>query len=1218
MYLKRLEIHGFKSFAARTAFDFGPGVTAVVGPNGSGKSNLADALRWVLGEQNPRALRSRKSEEVIFAGDRKRPPAGFAEVSIALDNSDGWLPLDFQEVSISRRLHRSGESEYLVNRARVRLKDVSDLFARARVGQNSYAIMGQGLVDQVLNLKPEERRSLIEEAADVRGHRLKIVDAVDRLNATRENLDRVGLLIGEIAPRLTQLEAQARQAGEYARLTEQLGTALQALYGLQWSDREAALAAARRTYEERMNAVVLAQAEAERLAADLASIGADLAGERERAATGEQGVRELDDRLRRAGQRLALLAERHAMIEQRVSEIARDIDTLRREQAEFSADADGAPDALADAAEAAAELAAVEAELRDAQAEQDAALREQAAADDVLRQARAQSSAADDRASRLERELRGLEREQAEQAGRRNGLLARLRKHGADTLRLEGERLRAKREFEAAGSDQATARRQAAATRDARQAAERAHAEIMREREALEARYELLARLRDDARGGDEALRLLVDAAQRSGPDAPPRLLAVLADLLRVQRGCEAAIEAALGDQLAAVLVPEAADARAAVDVLLSEQSGRATIVALASLRPARPVNLSGERGVVGVASRLVKCDGRYRDVVDTLLGRVIVVEDGAAAERMLPRGLGTVVTLDGTLYRTSGAVSAGKAGAAGLVLAYQQELDELPGRIAALRTLEAAKAREAEETAEQERAAERLARTVEAQWQAAEHEHRAAEDGLVRARVSIAALKGEAGFLRGAGGGFAERRVRLRDDLTSANAERGRLLQQFRAAQHAAEQIRQRSDTLRGPVNTLRGRMASALGARQALEQQHVALQRLHDGRRAAAQRVEGAIASRGADLAQRRAELEALAGEQREAASEAARLRAELADARAALQPLRERVTVLARRERELGDAHLSGRRTLIDYERASMEAEAAVSRRAQAIERLREELEAEGLEPPLDNGAAAVAAAAALAARVLGGVANGSDTAPLDLGTEPEAGAPAAQATIERLQSRVRSLRAKVRQIGPVNAQAQADYDEARERHEFLSSQVADLRVAEQDVQEALDELRRMVRERFRESFHAVNADFGRYFKTFFGGGNARLALTEPEDYGESGVDILAQPPGKRQQHLQLLSGGERSLAAVALLFALLETNPAPFCVLDEVDAALDEANVGRFSETLATLAQQTQFVLITHNRSTVQAAGAIYGITMSGDGVSTVLSLRLDEHEPAGGQ
>jgi chromosome segregation protein len=229
-----------------------------------------------------------------------------------------------------------------------------------------------------------------------------------------------------------------------------------------------------------------------------------------------------------------------------------------------------------------------------------------------------------------------------------------------------------------------------------------------------------------------------------------------------------------------------------------------------------------------------------------------------------------------------------------------------------------------------------------------------------------------------------------------------------------------------------------------------------------------------------------------------------------------------------------------------------------------------------------------------------------------------AEATQLAIDRLQGRVRSLRAKLRQIGPVNAQAQADYDEARERHEFLTSQVADLRIAEGDVQAALDELRRVVRERFRETFHAVNADFGRYFKTFFGGGNARLVLTEPEDYGESGVDILAQPPGKRQQHLQLLSGGERALAAVALLFALLETNPAPFCVLDEVDAALDEANVGRFSETLAELADHTQFVLITHNRNTVQVAGSIYGITMSGDGVSTVLSLRLEGQEAAAGE
>ena len=1209
MYLKRLEIQGFKSFAAKTAFEFGPGVTAIVGPNGSGKSNLADALRWVLGEQNPRVLRSRKAEEVIFAGDRRRPPAGVAEVSIVLDNGDGWLPLDFEEVSVARRLHRSGESEYLINRARVRLKDVADLFERARVGQNSYAIMGQGLVDQVLNLRPEERRALIEEAADVRGHRTKIVDAVDRLNATRENLDRVDLLIGEIAPRLAQLEAQARQAGDYARLTEQLGAALQAFYALQWSERESGLDAARRLYEERMHAVVQAQATVERLAGEAAEIGAELAGERERAAAGEQTLRELDDRMRREEQRLALLAERRSLIAQRIEEITLDIAGLRHQQADFADDTSVA-ETLPGAEEAEAELQRVETELQAARAEHETALREQSAADDALRQARAQSSAADDRSSRLERELRGLEREQADQAGRRNGLLARLRKQGADSLQYARRQFEAAQRHAAAAEAYALARAEAVAGSEARAAADRDRTNIAHEREALEARLELLARLRDDARGGDAALRLLVDAAQSSGPDAPPRLLAVFADLLRVQRGCETAIEAALGDQLSAVLVPEAVDARAAVQALLTGQSGRATVLALTALRPSRPVNLSGERGVVGVASRLVKCDGRYRDVVDTLLGRVIVVEDDAAAERMLPRGLGTVVTLEGTLYRSSGAISAGKAGVGGLALAYQQELDELPGRMAALRVLEAAKTREAEQTAADADAAEGRARAIEAQLRTAEHEQRAATEGLARAKAAIAALKGEAGFLRGAGAGFADRRLRLRDDLTAANAERGRLLQQFRAAQQLAEQARRRAETWRGPVNDLRGRLAAAIGARQALAQQQAALQRLRDGRRAAAERTVEAISSRTVDLDRRQAELQSVESDERETAASVSQARAELADARAALQPLRERVTSLAARERELSEAHLGGRTTLIEHERAAIEAEAAVSRRGQAIERLREELEAEGLEPPHAEGA--VAAAAALAARVLSSTAGGAEPLPPFAAAESQA---ATQATIERLQSRVRSLRGKIRQLGPVNAQAEADYEEARERHAFLSSQVADLRVAEQDVQVALEELRRVVRERFRESFHAINADFGRYFKTFFGGGNARLALTEPEDYGESGVDILAQPPGKRQQHLQLLSGGERSLAAVALLFALLETNPAPFCVLDEVDAALDEANVGRFSETLATLAQQTQFVLITHNRGTVQAASAIYGITMSGDGVSTVLSMRLDDSAPA---
>jgi chromosome segregation protein len=1202
VYLKRIEVQGFKSFAGKSSFEFGPGVTALVGPNGSGKSNLADAVRWVLGEQNPRALRSRKADEIIFAGSRGRPAAGLAEVSIALDNTAGWLPIGFDEVVLTRRLHRSGDSEYLVNRARVRLKDMVDLLSRARVGQNSYAIMGQGLVDQVLNLPPIERRTLIEEAADVRRHRIKIQDAVDRLGATRDNLDRVGLLVGEIAPRLQQLESQAKRAAQYNALTRELGETLHGFYAVQWRERTAALVDARSEYERRMQELVRAQSDAEGIESDLDDVRTELQQQREAAGAGESALRDLDDARRRIEQQLQLMEERKRVLVTRISEIADDLAILTDEREELLSGAleesalTGDEELLDDTvAERRRELTTAESDLA-------VQRRRLAEAEDLLRASRGQAGAVEDSLTRVQRSLRQFDREREDNAGRRNQMLARLRKHGGDALRLITDQRRFAAELAARQVEQGTTRRQAQLAREATERADADLAGLAHQLDAARSRLELLARLRDEHRNSDGALRALVHAAQRVGPETPPRLVAVLSQVIRVQKGLETAIEAALGEQLSAIVVPETLDAQAALAVLEESRAGRATFVPMSELKASHALNLTSERGVLGVASRFIKCDARYRELIDTLLGRVIVVDDIRAGQAMLRRGLGTAVTLDGTVLRPTGIITGGPAGSAGLVLEFERDLEELPGQVEELREAHAARKQDAERMREAMRIAEARLRDGESRIETLQSALRRLEGEAGMVTGAIAGLQGEAAILRGNGAAFADRTAELNRELAEAEEERRRLSLGVRSAQLGVEAARREVEGLAVPVEELRNSLAVVTGARQALEQQRTALARMIEGRRTTLERTERTMATREAELANRRIELEQIVQQQGQARDQLASWTDTLSEQRAILQPIRERVTVLSRRERELFERFTHGRTELLAFERASMEAEAAVNRRAQAIDRLREEMEADEIESP-DELSSAEAGLEMVAARAFGGDPTRVDQATTGVGED--------RIDPSSLQSRVRSLRGSIRGLGPINAQAEADYDEARERHDFLTSQVQDLEQAEASLQEALEELRRVVRDRFRETFHAVNADFARYFKTFFGGGTARLALTEPEDYGESGVDILAQPPGKRQQHLQLLSGGERSMTAVALLFALLETNPAPFCVLDEVDAALDEANVSRFGDALGELARRTQFILITHNRSTIQAAQSIYGISMGTDGVSTVLSLRLED-------
>jgi chromosome segregation protein len=1190
VYLKRLEIQGFKSFAGRSSFEFEPGITAIVGPNGSGKSNLADALRWVLGEQNPRVLRSRRIEDVIFAGDRKRPPAGFAEVSLTLENASHWLPLDFDEVVLTRRLHRSGESEYLINRARVRLKDVLDLLARGRVGQNSYAIMGQGLVDQVLNLRPEDRRALIEEAADVRRHRISIEDAVGRLGATRENLDRVGLLAGELGPRVQQLELQARRAAEYTALTDELAATLRALYAVQWRERSEALVAAREEYARRAEQVVAINAAVERAAREVERLNADLAAQREVAGTGEAALRDLDDRVRRAEGSLAVQTERSAMLQRRQVEIERDIARFEAELAELRAAAEDAGEEAAGVPDGEAIAAFAEQE-REAREAHSSALRALNDADDALRLSRGRAGQVEDRLARAERGLRALEREHEEVGARHAALLARLKRSGVEVARLL-------RELAGADSDEATLREEATSARralgTARESAERIDADvaaIARELDGLRARLEMVSRLALDQRSADGAINALVEAARRAGPENPPRLVDLLSSVIKVQRGVETAIEAALEGALDAVLVAENVDVAAAVRVLNEAKAGRATLLPLKDFKAAHPVNLSSERGVLGVASRFIKCDSRYRPLVDTLLGRVIIVEDLATGQAMLRRGLGTVVTLDGAVLRPTGVVTAGAGAATGLALQFARDLEELPAQIVASEARYAARQQEATRARTLARDAEGKLREIDARLDGLHNARRRLTSDLAAARSRISGQRGEAASLRTIAGGYAGRRTQLEMEARELEQERARAQHAVRSAQLVVEDARRAAERARNELDIARAEAATAAGARQAFEQHRATLARLQEGRRLAVERSERALAARQGERERLQQEIAALEGEY--AAGEAAlvEIRVALEAQRLALQPQRERLSRLAAEEREQQAELARGRASLLQAERAALEAEAAVNRRGQAFERLREEIDADGVElapeQTLDLAPVLAAVPVGRQAAVSGAV-------------RPE-----------QLGARVRALRAELRAIGPVNAQAEADFAEAAERHRFLTTQMADLQQAEHGLRDALDELRRVVRDRFRETFHAVNADFQRYFKTFFGGGSARLALTEPEDYSESGVDVLAQPPGKRQQHLALLSGGERSMAAVALLFALLESNPAPFCVLDEVDAALDEANVVRFSEALGGLGERTQFILISHNRATVQAAQAIYGVSMGGDGVSTVLSLRLED-------
>jgi len=1210
MYLKRLEIHGFKSFATRTAFELGPGITTIVGPNGVGKSNVTDALRWVLGETSGRLLRARKLEDVIFSGSSRRSAANRVEVTITLDNNDGWLPLDFAEVAITRRGRRSGDSDYFINRKRVRLKDITDLLTQANASQSSYAIIGQGLVESVLNLRPEERRFLLEEAADVQRYRLKIEEAQNRLAATRNNMERAQFLVDEIAPRLSQLERQARRATRYEQLSQDLTDALRAWYGYLWQEDREALTTARQNLDRSQQEQARAVAEVKTWEEQLSAVREELAGRRSAIADRAVQHQRLSEQVNRLQQRIAIAHQQHSGVIGRRQQLQLELDAIEKEMLNLA-------------------RSSVENSRRRITLEEE------------LEAGRRALSQAQQEMEGLEQESSGMQRQAAtgeEKAARNRAAVsdveARLRSMADTRLRLEEESSQQEERRQALVSQMAEAARSVSSYRAEERRQNEAMVAALQEQDALKSRLEksqssLLAlqescRVRDlEIERLEARLGVLTDAQQacdaRTRATAAPvlesadmqvhGLLGVVSSLIRVPKGLERAVEAALAENLQAMLVERQKDALAAVQELARQEVGRVVIFPLDSLKEVYPLNIMKEHGVVGVASRLVKCDGRYRKVVDTLLGRTIVVENLDTALRVLRRGMGSVVTRDGILLHPLGSISTGRPTSEGNIFARQQELTSIPRAIERLVRSRQAAGEEMERlrsrTAEDESALREVAHTLAT----LQEQRMQAQDAIAEGRRLLAQLRGEMRWLITSQRRSTKQAASLALQGQRLEEEREQLLAQAAEAQEVTQYLRSAASLFGERRQTLLQRVTECSTKVASLDGELRSLNALQETRQATLTKLDSEMTTKQAELRGIEMESTSLTGNVEADWREVETLTRELKVYSEEVEPTQRAIAALESQEREHQAKETAARSRLLAAERQRLEAEAEVRRRLDDLDSLRQRIEADGLTLT-DGGEVAPASMPAPESPAWLPTADGDGAASGRISRLP----PVAGGAIidpQPMQERIQRLRAQLRSVGPVNPEAEAEYSELKERHTFLTSQLADLAAGERSLLQAIDELDEVICQRFKDTFHQVAERFSHCFTTFFGGGKAKLVLTELEDYRTSGVDIVAQPPGKRLQSLSALSGGEKALTAVSLLFALLQINPSPFCVLDEVDAMLDEANVGRFVAALQELAQRSQFIVITHNRRTIETADSIYGVSMGDDSISRVLSLRLSD-------
>jgi chromosome segregation protein len=1174
VFLKSLTLRGFKSFAEKTTLDFEPGITVIVGPNGSGKSNVVDAVAWVLGEQGPKSLRGGKMEDVIFAGTGSRTALGRAEVVLTIDNSAGLLPIDYSEVTVTRLLYRSGESEYALNGTPCRLLDIQELLSDTGVGRELHTVLGQNRLEDVLHGRPEDRRAAIEEAAGVYKHRRRKDKALRKLAGMEQHLVRLSDLVGELRRQLKPLQQQAETAAKAAEVAAELREVRVTLRARELAtargrsaalDAEEAAFAARLAELERQRSA--AQADEGRLAAELAELE-PLASGRAEAAHRLETVRErLRGTVALAEARARHLAE--ALAEEADGRSAAD---LERETAVIAGELAAVQD----------ELAATAATTTAAEAERDRARAALAAHDQAATRAERDRAGAHKREVRLASEVAGLERaieqmeaeagrlrEQAELLGRRQAeAAARLERLRAD--RAELERQQAARATDLAAAQQ---RRDRQATDTRRLAAEERRVEA--ERAAARARreaFEATAR----AAGGD-ALAFL-EGAGRDG------VLGPLAPALSVEPGYEAAVAAALGADADAIVVAGAEVATGGAELLRDAGSGRAIL-----LHPdGSAAERAGRHAVAGGDQPLlldrVTTSGRAGQVARALLAGVLVATDLASARTLLQRHPDRrVVTLAGELL-ASGRVEGGVVPQASGLAARRaaDEAAEAEAKAAATLARLTVELRTAQrDLGAGEVAADDAARAL----RDAQAAIRRLDDQLALATRELAGLEGEAAAaaerLHELDGGREQAAARL----TDAEAELAAIKDGIGAA--------------RPPDADARPPLADALDrAEQATT---------------AAQVAAAAAGERRRLLEQRLAELRAQAAAEVEAAERRARIRAARLDGAArAGEAARAGQRALDRLERSLAAVTAERDRLAAALRAARTGLAEAAARRREATGALDEYHTATRA-----SDTARVEArlrAEELGKRIVEEFAIDPDEAlaeylPDDarLATLPEAD-PRRQPSAE-LRRVATALDRRLTLLGRVNPLALEEFRALEERYTFLSGQLQDLKESRRDLLKVVRAVDERVREVFGQAFEDVAREFQRTFALLFPGGDGRLLLTEPQDLLNSGVEVEARPPGKRVRRLSLLSGGERSLVALAFYFAIFRARPSPFYVLDEVEAALDDVNLHRFLDLLDDTRERAQLLIVSHQRRTMEAGDALYGVSMQADGVSKVVSRRL---------
>ncbi len=1179
MYLKSIEINGFKSFANKTVMKFHNGITGIVGPNGSGKSNVADAVRWVLGEQRVKQLRGGNMQDVIFAGTMSRKPLGYAYVAITLSNEDHALPISYDEVTVARRLYRSGESEYLLNGSPCRLKDVYELFYDTGIGKEGYSIIGQGQIDKILSGRPEDRRELFDEAAGIVKFKRRKYEAQRKLEGEEQNLVRVSDILSELSRQVGPLEKQAQKAKEYLHLKEELKAYDVNLFLKEYEENQKNLdqirqnlAAAGEELEEVRALSAKARQQYDEACADIEKVDEKISEGNEKLTSerllqqqldGE--IRVLEEQIRTGESNIITQTQRIGRIDEELeakeAAIANSREAARKNARDFDESVKKEKEGEKSLADAEEKEQAIQARIDESSREHIKLLEERTnltsarqRADTMLEQIHLRRSQVGSH----------LERLKQDEAAHREEIAAQ----GAELERIRKTIESLNKENEASGKELLECQDRAAAL-----GADLEKQQGIYHRSA--SRLDALVAIAERYDGYGNSIRKVME--QRSSQKG---LLGVVADLIRTKKEYETAIETALGNSIQNIVTEDEETAKRMIAFLKENRYGRATFLPLSAIID--PPSFKQEKalekaGVIGLASDLVKSDEKYGRLVKQLLGRTVVVDniDHAVDLARNFRYTIRIVTLEGELLSAGGSMTGGAFKNTLNLLGRRREIESLREQVEAekkkvekLRTgIDSVKGRRNELRDLVREIGEKLQqlyldqntallRQKEASGRLAEDEEKLKtydlETGQIRVRI-----------------------MELNKEKTRADLELDKLSGREREQENLIEKLQEELDEAHGLVTAGREELENIRLDKAARDQSRVFLEgeseRLEQEKEqltAEKEQLKSAGTEQTQLIEERRVQIASVRERKEESSGKALQITKEL-----------ERLE----KEKDSGN----------NSQRALFEKREELTERASLLDKecYRLSSQAEKLEENAENRSTYMWEEYALtysAAQAL---------------QREDLGAPSSW------RKAMNGLKKQIRDLGSVNVNAIEEYKDVSERYEFLKGQYEDLVNAKEALLKIISELDSGMRRQFREQFSKIAASFDKTFKEMFGGGTGTLELTEDEDILESGIRIIAQPPGKKLQNMMQLSGGEKALTAIALLFAIQNLKPSPFCLLDEIEAALDENNVDRYAQYLHKLTKHTQFIIITHRRGTMAAADRLYGITMQEKGISALVSVDL---------